>query len=57
MDKKPFNDVIDHFDKVEGNAGRGNLNKLPKPIRYFGYFILGTFGIGLLLMIILNVLK
>lgn len=54
---KPFNDVIDHYDKIEGNAANGNLRKQPKPIRYFGYFFISFFAIGILLLIILNVLR
>ena len=35
---EPFNDVIDHFNKIEGNAGKpsnADLGKLPKPLKYF----------------------
>lgn len=54
---KPFNDVIDHYDKIEGNAANGSLKKLPKPLRYFGYFFISFFALGILLLIILNVLR
>ncbi|WHZ05763.1 amino acid transporter [Neobacillus sp. YX16] len=56
-ENKPFNDVIDHFNKVEGNAAnlaKEDLKKLPKPLRYFGYFMAAFFSISILLMIILN---
>lgn len=57
---EPFNDVIDHFNKIEGNVGRpsnANLKKIPKPLKYFGYFIIALFSISILLLIILNLLN
>ena len=57
---KPFNDVIDHFDKIEGNAGSPNnakFSKLPNPLKFFGYFIIGFFSLSILLMIIFNLLN
>jgi hypothetical protein len=59
-ENKPFNDVIDHFNKIEGNAAnlsKTDLRKLPKPLRYFGYFMIGVFSISILLMIILQLLN
>jgi hypothetical protein len=59
-ENKPFNDVIDHYNKVEGNAAnlaKADLKKLPKPFRYFGYFMGAFFVISILLMIILNLLS
>lgn len=56
-ENKPFNDVIDHFNKIEGNATNptnAKLKKLPKPLKYFGYFMIGFFSISILLIIILN---
>lgn len=56
-ENKPFNDVIDHFNKIEGNAtnlAKADLKKLPKPLKYFGYFMAVFFSISILLMIILN---
>ncbi|WP_281171469.1 hypothetical protein [Peribacillus kribbensis] len=38
-ENKPFNDVIDHFNKIEGNASeivKTDLKRLPKPIRFIG---------------------
>lgn len=39
-ENKPFNDVIDHFNKIEGNASnvvsKDAVKKLPKPLKYFG---------------------
>ena len=34
---KPFNDVVDYFNKVEGNAsniGKADKKRLPKPLRF-----------------------
>ncbi|WP_040203362.1 hypothetical protein [Neobacillus jeddahensis] len=58
-ENKPFNDVVDHFNKIEGNATsprNAKLNKLPKPIKYVGYFIIGFISISIVLTIILNLL-
>ncbi|MEH7610245.1 amino acid transporter [Gottfriedia acidiceleris] len=59
-ENKPFNDVIDHFNKIEGNASnvvsKDAVKKLPKPLKYFGYFMASFLSISILLMIILNLL-
>ena len=55
---EPFNDVIDHFNKIEGNAGKpsnADLGKLPKPLKYFGYFIIAFFSITIIILVILNI--
>ncbi|MBB6447239.1 hypothetical protein [Bacillus benzoevorans] len=62
MDKenKPFNDVIDHMQKIEGNttpATTTDRNKLPKPVRYFGYIVIAFIVLSLLMLITLNFLK
>jgi hypothetical protein len=57
---KPFNDAIDHFNKIEGNATNpknADLNKLPKPLKYIGYFMIAFFSISLILIIILSLLN
>jgi hypothetical protein len=56
-DNKPFNDAIDHMNKIEGNVAnlaKADLNKLPRPLKYFGYFMADFFSISILLIIILN---
>ncbi|SMQ80666.1 hypothetical protein SAMN05444673_3972 [Bacillus sp. OV166] len=58
-ENKPFNDVIDHIKKIEGNAAnvsKDAVKKLPKPLKYFGYFFAVFLSISILLMIILNLL-
>ncbi|MBT2743333.1 amino acid transporter [Bacillus sp. ISL-77] len=59
-ENKPFNDVIEHFDTIEGNVGtvrKDDLKRVPKPLKYFGYFIFAFFAISILLMVILNLLN
>ncbi|MCM3570627.1 hypothetical protein [Neobacillus mesonae] len=59
-ENKPFNDVIDHFNKIEGNAAnlaKTNIKKLSKPLKYFGYFTIGSISLSILLIIILNLLN
>lgn len=59
-ENKPFNDVIDHFNKIEGNAGNPNntkISRLPKPLKFFGYVIIGFFSLSFLLMIFFNLLN
>jgi hypothetical protein len=59
-DKKSFNDAIDHMNKIEGNVSnlaKTDLKKLPRPLRYFGYFMVGFFSISIILILILNLFK
>ena len=59
-ENKPINDVIDHFNKIEGNTAKlakTNLKKLPKALKYFGYFIIGFLSISIVLLIIFNLLN
>ncbi|MDQ1143854.1 hypothetical protein QE429_000681 [Bacillus sp. SORGH_AS 510] len=58
-ENKPFNDVIDHINKIEGNAAnvsKDAVKKLPKPLKYLGFFMAGFLSISVLLLIILNLL-
>ncbi|MCA0987126.1 hypothetical protein [Guptibacillus algicola] len=42
--KEPFNDAMDHLSKVEGYpTNRTSFRKLPKGIRYLGYFFIAFF--------------
>ena len=59
-DKRSFNDAIDHMNKIEGNASKlanADLKQLPRPLKYFGYFMVGFFSVSILLILILNLLK
>lgn len=56
-DKKPINDAMEHMSKIEGIPTDVNLKKLPKPLRYLGYFMIGFFTLSILFIIIANLLK
>jgi hypothetical protein len=53
-EKKPFNDAVDHLTKIEGCPSNVEMKKLPKLLRYFGYFVFGFFSISILFIIIMN---
>jgi hypothetical protein len=57
----PFNDVIDHMRQIEGyptkNLSKVNLYSLPLPIRILGYLLIGSMGLGTLIVIILMLFK
>ncbi|MFG3612795.1 hypothetical protein [Rummeliibacillus stabekisii] len=58
--KQPFNDVIDHFNKIEGNAvGTDNakINRLPKSLKFIGFMIVGYFILSIVLMVIFNLIN
>lgn len=59
-ENKPFNDVIDHFNQIEGNAtnpSNAKLSKFPKPLKYIGYFLIAFFSVSFILIIILSLLN
>lgn len=59
-ENKSVNDVIDHFNKIEGNAAnlaQTDIRKLPKPLKFFGYIMLGFISLSILLIIIFNLLN
>ena len=52
-DKKPMNDAVEHMKNIEGSLPSNvDLKKLPKPLRYFGYFFIGFMSISLLIILI-----
>ena len=53
--RKPFNDVIDHKQTIEGYP-TGRRGKLPKPIKMVGYILFGSFFFMLLFGLIGNML-
>lgn len=55
-EKKPFNDAMEHLSKIEGYPTDVNIKKLPKPLRYFGYFFISFFVITILFMIMVKIL-
>lgn len=36
--KKPFNDVMSHLNGIGAAPAKVDLAKLPRPIRFLGYF-------------------
>lgn len=56
-DKKPINDAMDHMSKIEGYPADVNLKKLPKPLRYFGYFMVSFFSLTILFIIIAKLFR
>ncbi|RBP89914.1 hypothetical protein DFO70_11019 [Cytobacillus firmus] len=51
-DKKPINDALEHMSNIEGYPTDVNLKKLPKPLRYFGYFFICFFSISIIFILI-----
>lgn len=51
-DKKPINEAMEHLSNIEGYPTDVNIKKLPKPLRYFGYFMIGFFSLSILFIII-----
>jgi len=57
-EKNPMNDAIDHMSNIEGSIpAQIEMNKLPKPLRFFGYFVFGFFAISIIIVIIGNLLN
>jgi hypothetical protein len=56
--KKPFNDVIDHMEKIEGSRlEKFEMKTLPKPIRILGYFLLTFVVVSTILTVILSLIN
>ncbi|MBT2640435.1 MULTISPECIES: amino acid transporter [unclassified Bacillus (in: firmicutes)] len=51
-DKKPINDAMEHMSNIEGYPTNVDIKGLPKPLRYFGYFMIGFFSLSILFIII-----
>lgn len=51
-EKKPFNDTVAHMQNIEGAPSSIEVKKLPRLLRYFGYFMAGFFGLSLLMILI-----
>ncbi|MFP3390323.1 hypothetical protein [Brevibacillus sp. SIMBA_040] len=55
---QPFNSVTDHYQKIVGMPTRpADIKKLPKPIRWFGYFVFSCLLIGGIMFLILLVIQ
>lgn len=53
---KSINDAMVHINNIEGYPNDVNPKKLPKPIRYFGYFFIAFFSITVPFIIIAIIL-
>ena len=49
-EKEPFNDAMDHLNKIEGYPIRKG-GKLPLPLKIIGYFMFG----GMIIMLVFGV--
>jgi hypothetical protein len=59
-ENKPFNNAIDHMNKIEGNGANlaiVDMDSMPKPLKYFGYFIGGCVVFSFLLVMVFFVFK
>ncbi|MFT8311103.1 MAG: amino acid transporter [Sporolactobacillus sp.] len=56
-EKKPFNDVIDHIDKISGRPEKIEMKKLPKPIRILGYVLITCVVVSTLFIIFMSLLS
>nr|WP_295973487.1 amino acid transporter [uncultured Bacillus sp.] len=59
-EKKPFNDVIKHYNTIEGNHTPGTTHdpdKLPKPIRFIGYWVITIMVLSVLTVLVLTFFK
>lgn len=52
---QPFNSAAEHYQKIMGMPNKAvDYKSMPKPIRWFGYFVAGFICCGVLAMIIIN---
>ncbi|MGE7983216.1 amino acid transporter [Solibacillus sp. NPDC093137] len=56
MEKKPFNDADEHYQKHVGTPTSYKMKQMPKPIRLIGYFFFGFMAIATTLIILLMLL-
>ena len=53
-EKEPFNDAMDHLNKIEGYPIRKGGN-LPLPLKIIGYFMVGGMIIMLVFGLVLSI--
>ena len=53
-EKEPFNDAMDHLNKIEGYPIRKG-GKLPLPLKIIGYFMFGGMIIMLVFGLVLSI--
>ncbi|WP_096155576.1 MULTISPECIES: hypothetical protein [Bacillus] len=51
-DKKPFNDALGHLKGIGAAPAKVDLAKLPKPIRFIGYFIISFIFLSIILLLV-----
>ena len=56
MEKKPFNDVDDHYQKHMGTPTSYNMKQMPKPIRIIGYILISFMAVAASLIVLLIIL-
>lgn len=49
--RKPFNDVDEHMKNIVGVPDKIELKKLPKPLRWVGYFVALFLGVTFVLFV------
>ncbi|SFL49450.1 hypothetical protein SAMN03159341_106355 [Paenibacillus sp. 1_12] len=55
---EPFNSATDHYSKIMGVPNtRADLKTMPKPVRYFYYFVVGFIVIGFTIMLYTAIFK
>lgn len=55
--KNPFNDVMDHIDKISGRPEKIEMKILPKPNRILGYVLITSVVVSTLLIIVRSLLS
>ena len=50
--KKPFNDVMSHLNGIGAAPAKVDLAKLPRPIRFLGYFFISFIVISIILLMV-----
>ena len=56
LEKRPFNDADEHYQKHVGTPSSYNMKQMPKPIRIIGYLFFGFMAIAAILMMLLILL-
>ena len=56
LEKKPFNDVDEHYQKHIGTPSSYSMKQMPKPIRIIGYFLITFMTVGATLLVLLMII-
>ncbi|MEJ8547960.1 hypothetical protein [Brevibacillus borstelensis] len=53
QENEPFNSVVDHYRNIVGTPDKPiDLESMPKPLRWFGYFFFSVILIGSIMLLI-----